>query len=66
MYEILKDEDNNDETITVSSDKFSEFTVVYNDIKNPNTGDNVLIYFNLLVISLSAILLIKKLKKEEV
>ncbi len=65
-YEILKDEDNNDETITVSSDKFSEFTVVYNDIKNPNTGDNVLIYFNLLVISLSAILLIKKLKKEEV
>ena len=64
-YEILKDEDNNDETITVSSDKFSEFTVVYNDIKNPKTGDNVLLYFISLLISSGVILIICRLNNKE-
>ena len=65
LYEILKDEDDNDETITVSSDKFSEFTVVYNDLKNPKTGDNVLLYFISLLISSGAILILIRLNNKE-
>ena len=44
--EKLEDEDNNDKTITVSSDKFSDFTIIYTDktINNPETGDKILKY----------------------
>lgn len=61
-YEILRDEDMNDETITISSDRFSEFTVVYKDIKNPKTGDNVLSYVLILVLSVSSLYLCKRLE----
>ena len=65
-YEILEDEDDNDNTITVSSDRFSEFTVAYKDLANPKTGDNVLVYFFTLLISAGAILIVNKLTRKEV
>ncbi len=61
-YEVLRDEDNNDETITISSDRFSEFTVVYNDKANPKTGDNVLTYLFILGLSISALYLYKRIE----
>ena len=61
-YEVLKDEDNDDSTITISSDKFSEFTVVYNDLKNPKTGDKIYTYILVLVLSISELYLYRRLE----
>ena len=56
IYESFKDEDNDDKTITISSDKFSEFTIVYNDnFKNPKTSDRVLDYILLFGLSIACI-----------
>ena len=65
-YEILEDEDDDDNTITVSSDRFSEFTVAYKDLSNPKTGDNILVYFFTLLISAGAILIVNKFNRKEV
>ena len=59
-YEVLTDEDNDDTTITISSDKFSEFTITYNDVSNPKTGDNLLTYVSILFISVTALFIVKK------
>ena len=39
------------QTITFSSDKFSEFTLIYKDIKNPKTGDNINLYIAIAILS---------------
>ncbi|MBQ7240218.1 MAG: hypothetical protein IJS56_02155 [Bacilli bacterium] len=59
-YEVLTDEDNDDTTITISSDKFSEFTIIYNDSSNPKTSDNLLTYVFILFISVSALFIVKR------
>ena len=59
-YEVLTDEDSDDTTITISSDKFSEFTITYNDVNNPKTSDNLLTYVSILFISVTALFIVKK------
>ena len=59
-YEVLTDEDNDDTTITISSDKFSEFTITYIDVNNPKTGDNLLTYVFILFISVSTLFIVKR------
>lgn len=54
---IIDAVDNGDGTISFKSDKFSTYSVVYNDteikkVTNPDTADNVLIYFVVATISL--------------
>lgn len=61
--ERLDDTDNNDSTITVVSDKFSDFTIAYSDTEEinettsniPQTGDNIIIYILMLGLSISII-----------
>ena len=57
---VLPAVDNGDGTITFKSDKFSTYTLVYNDsevkkVTNPETSDNVLIYFAVATISLAGL-----------
>ena len=57
---VLPAVDNGDRTITFKSDKFSTYTLVYNDseikkVTNPETSDNVLIYFAVATISLAGL-----------
>ena len=54
---VLPAVDNGDGTITFKSDKFSTYTLVYNDseikkVTNPDTADNALVYFAVATISL--------------
>ena len=52
-WEIIADEDDIDDLITIYNDKFSEFYVVYEDeIKNPKTGDKIYAYILILVLSI--------------
>ena len=56
--ERLEDEDGSDKTITISSDKFSDFTVIYTDepINNPATGDIIAKSVIILGISITGLL----------
>ena len=54
---VLPAVDNGNGTITFKSDKFSTYTLVYNDseikkVTNPDTADNALVYFAVATISL--------------
>ena len=64
VYESFRDEDASDETITISSDKFSEFVILYEDGKNPKTGDKIIAYTVLLVISVLVLLFLLRKKKK--
>lgn len=62
-WDILDDEDEDDTTITISNNKFSEFFVVYKDeIKNPKTGDKIYVYILILVLSISGLYLYNRLE----
>lgn len=57
---VLPAVDNGDRTITFKSDKFSTYTLVYNDseikkVTNPETSDNALVYFAVATISLAGL-----------
>lgn len=56
-YIPLEDNDQSDETITVKNGLFSEFYVTYEsfDEKNPNTGDNIMLYITLFLISIGSL-----------
>ena len=57
LYQVLEDIDSSNETITVENGLFSEFYVTYDvfDEKNPNTGDNIIAYIILFIISLGTL-----------
>lgn len=60
-YEIaeLDAKDNGDGTVTFASDKFSTYILAYEDVQNttnPNTGDNILVYLVLSVISVAGLM----------
>ncbi len=62
-WEIISDEDDIDDLITIYNDQFSEFYVVYEDeTSNPKTGDNLLSYVLILIISISGLYFYKKLE----
>ena len=70
-YERLEDEDNSDDTITVSSSKFSDFTIAYEDMElsdNPNTVDNINLIIIMLIISILGLIISAKhfIKKIEI
>ncbi len=61
-WDILNDEDNELATLTFKNGKFSEFFVVYEDTSNtnPKTGDTILSYVLLLIVSISSLFIYKK------
>ena len=61
-YESFIDEDSSDETITISSDKFSEFIILYEDMKNPKTGDNILIFVGIVIVCIIVLVILKRKK----
>ena len=44
--------DKDEQKISFNSDKFSEFALVYNDVINPKTGDNISLYITIGIISI--------------
>lgn len=47
--------DNGDGTVTITTDRFSTYVLTYKDIASPNTGDNVITYLLVSVMSLMAL-----------
>lgn len=61
-WTLLSDEDADEDTIMFMNDKFSEFFVVYEDTNttnNPKTGDNILTYVVMLIITSVGLYLVK-------
>ncbi|MBQ7240921.1 MAG: hypothetical protein IJS56_05745 [Bacilli bacterium] len=61
-WDILDDVDEDIKTLTFMNGKFSEFFVVYEDTSNtnPKTGDTILSYVLLLIVSISTLFIYKK------
>ena len=61
-WDILDDVDEDIKTLTFMNGKFSEFFVVYEDTSNtnPKTGDTILSYVLLLIVSITTLLIYKK------
>lgn len=53
------------DTISFSTDKFSVYALAYEDVANPDTSDNILMFVAIAGISIVAILTILKLRKED-
>lgn len=56
---VLEAKDNGDGTITFETDRFSTYVLAYEDVQNttnPNTGDNILVYLVLSVISVAGLM----------
>lgn len=55
---------NEEDTISFETDKFSVYALAYEDVENPETNDNIILFVSIALISLVAVAVVLKLKKD--